>query len=90
MIRYRKKPIVVDAFQLEMDVDGNCIVPAWFHSRQSRSSSGKMTIETPEGLMIAKNGDWIIKGIEGEIYLCKESVFEKTYEEIDYEVVDVG
>jgi len=33
--------------------------------------------------MIANVGDWIIKGVEGEFYPCKPSIFEKTYEKVE-------
>lgn len=36
-------------------------------------------IETLEGLMHARPGDWIITGVEGEQYPCKPDIFEKTY-----------
>ena len=39
-------------------------------------------IKTLEGIMEAKVGDWIIQGVEGEIYPCKPSVFEKTYKKV--------
>jgi hypothetical protein len=37
-------------------------------------------INTLEGTMRAEVGDWIIEGIEGEHYPCKDSIFRKTYE----------
>ncbi|MGC4707573.1 hypothetical protein ACOY2N_12660 [Enterococcus faecium] len=37
-------------------------------------------IKTLEGVMVAKTGDYIIQGVEGEIYPCKPDIFEKTYE----------
>lgn len=40
------------------------------------------TIETLEGVMKANKGDWIIKGVKGEIYPCKPDVFEMTYKEV--------
>ena len=40
------------------------------------------TIETLEGVMKANKGDWIIKGVKGEIYPCKPDVFDMTYEEL--------
>jgi hypothetical protein len=43
----------------------------------------RMSIYTPEGVMVATPGDWIIKGLEGELYPCKDSVFQKKYEEAD-------
>lgn len=42
----------------------------------------RMEIETLEGTMIAHPGDYIIKGIQGEIYPCKPDIFEQTYEKV--------
>jgi hypothetical protein len=42
-----------------------------------------LLIPTLEGLMVAKEGDWVIKGIKGEIYPCKPDIFEATYEPVD-------
>ncbi len=39
-----------------------------------------MQIETLEGVMTARHGDWIITGVNGEQYPCKPDIFEKTYE----------
>lgn len=50
-------------------------------------SGEKATISTLEGDMIVCPGDWIIKGIEGEFYPCKDSIFQSTYEEV-LEVTD--
>ncbi len=41
------------------------------------------TVNTPEGPMAYKADDWLITGVEGEVYACKDSVFQKTYENID-------
>lgn len=43
----------------------------------------EMKIQTLEGEMTAKPGDWIIRGVNGELYPCKPDVFEKTYEPVD-------
>ncbi|ATP93536.1 MULTISPECIES: hypothetical protein [Bacillus] len=43
----------------------------------------EMDIETLEGTMKASPGDWIIKGVHGEIYPCKPDIFEKTYKPLD-------
>lgn len=40
-------------------------------------------IETLEGVMKADKGDWIIKGVKGELYPCKSDVFEMTYEKVE-------
>lgn len=40
-----------------------------------------LVIRTLEGEMIAQAGDWIIRGVAGEYYPCKNDIFERTYEE---------
>lgn len=45
-------------------------------------ATGLLLIATLEGVMQAKPGDWIIRGIEGEFYPCKPDIFEKTYERV--------
>ena len=42
----------------------------------------RLIIETLEGDMQAKRGDWIIKGVAGEVYPCKPEIFNATYEEV--------
>lgn len=44
-----------------------------------------MTIETLEGTMRGEPGDWLIIGVKGEQYFCKDDVFRKTYEPVDEE-----
>jgi len=44
---------------------------------------GSVFISTLEGTHEAKRGDWIIKGIKGELYPCKPDIFEATYEAVD-------
>lgn len=44
----------------------------------------KETIETREGMLVAHRGkDYIIRGVEGEIYPIAKTIFEKTYEVIE-------
>lgn len=42
--------------------------------------SGTLEIRTLEGTMTASEGDWIIRGVKGELYPCKPDIFEATYE----------
>ena len=53
---------------------------AIFEKTQQDVSSLK--IKTLEGLMNVSNGDYIIKGVQGEFYPCKPDIFNETYEEI--------
>jgi hypothetical protein len=39
-------------------------------------------VKTLEGIMTGKKGDYLIQGVEGEFYPCKETVFKKTYEKV--------
>jgi hypothetical protein len=45
----------------------------------------ELTVPTPEGDHIARHGDWIIKGVQGEFYPCKPDIFTLTYEEVPNE-----
>lgn len=45
-------------------------------------ATGFMLIATLEGVMQAKPGDWIIRGVQGEFYPCKSDIFEQTYEPV--------
>ena len=44
---------------------------------------GGIHIETLEGVMNASDGDWIIKGVQGEFYPCKPDIFAATYEAVE-------
>ena len=48
---------------------------------QAYQTEEELEIETLEGVMKADKGDWIIKGVKGELYPCKPDVFNLTYEE---------
>jgi hypothetical protein len=46
------------------------------------NSEEGLYITTLEGVMRADKGDWIIKGVKGELYPCKPDIFEMTYEQV--------
>ncbi len=90
-MKYRKKPVVIEAFRYGFDED-----PEWLNLNKhieyktvKESGNGWehvdrfMMIQTLEGAMRADIGDYIIKGIKGEIYPCKSDIFELTYEAIE-------
>jgi len=82
-MKYRKKPIVIEAFQYLPDEDNNFVKCSWFKGRSSEPPERFLIIETLEGNMIALPGDWIIKGIKGEQYPCKDSIFTESYEKVE-------
>lgn len=90
-MKYRKKPVVVEAFQLNAR---GLVGEDWFWDAVTNNDVithdfGKYhenpawcEIKTLEGTMIAHTGDYIIKGVNGELYPCKPDIFEQTYEVI--------
>jgi len=79
-MKYRKKPIVIDAIQYTGDNKHEIIN---FTEGQALTNTGYsyLTIPTLEGNNKADVGDWIIKGIKGEFYPCKPDIFTLTYEQ---------
>ena len=90
-MKFRKKPVVIEAFQLGIDN-----MPDWFTDAVAKNDiilHGQSTgfyhahgtnadIKTLEGWHHANYGDYVIQGIKGEIYPCKPDIFEKTYEAV--------
>lgn len=84
-IKVKKKPVEVEAFQLTEDMAKFCIPYSIICTHNNRRVLGigrEFKVETIEGVMNARVGDWIIKGIKGELYPCKSDIFEETYEEV--------
>lgn len=80
--KYRKKPVVIEAIQW----NGSNAFEIWndFEDIPIRlKEEGTLLISTLEGDHIASIGDYIIKGIKGELYPCKPDIFEETYEEVE-------
>lgn len=42
----------------------------------------KLRIATLEGVMTASIGDWVIRGVRNELYLCKPDTFAETYDHV--------
>lgn len=87
MGRYRKKPIIIEAFQYFSNMGTYTEkIPRWFIAACMSGivySDGDIDfIKTPDGFHTISDGDWIIREIEGELDLCKPDIFKATYEEI--------
>jgi hypothetical protein len=92
MPEFRKKPVVIAAHQWGVQNDAS--MPGWLRDAVvlqwpilGRNSAGlvirmgeQLHIGTLEGTMIADPGDWIIRGVKGELYPCKPDIFAATYE----------
>ena len=77
-----QKPIEIKAIQYNgnnhIEVANFCANSYFFHTEIDKSSK-TIYIESNKGTIIAKEGDYIIKGIKGEFYPCKSNIFELTY-----------
>lgn len=97
MSKFRKKPVVIEAVQLRWthwNEVCDFLGPIVSEENPARSVDGcsdtcgeqgpfiELTIPTLEGDHIARHGDWIIKGVQGEFYPCKPDIFEATYEPV--------
>lgn len=84
-MKFRKKPVVIDAEQLTEE-NGDRLAQwcggSW-HETHKPGYASSLYISTPEGRMQAKQGDWIIRGVNGEFYPCKPDIFAKTYEAVE-------
>ena len=90
-MKYRKKPVVIEAFQFYVDN-----MPDWFMDAVSNDEvilyncdhkrytidEAYCRIHTLEGWHWCNGGDYVIKGIKGELYPCKADIFKQTYEEV--------
>lgn len=92
---FRKRPIIVEAFQwfpsklavtsdwwqLALDTPHDQIGSVTEHGTFG-GDQAHLLIFTLEGVHRANAGDWIIRGVYGEIYPCKPEIFSFTYEPI--------
>lgn len=84
---WRKRPIEIEAIRWTGDnwptvheFVGDADVQ---QSPRAWGPEGTIEIATLEGVMRAQPGDWIIRGVQGELYPCKPDIFEATYERVN-------
>jgi hypothetical protein len=86
MPKFRKKPVVIEAIQWDGLVDAHVTIEDWVGDgiQANFTQPGvPIIIPTLEGDMKAHLGDWIIKGVKGEVYPCRDDTFKATYEPVD-------
>lgn len=91
-MKYRKKPVVVEAFLWTGDVD-QLDDPHWIVEAMGKrwgddgsvqfAPQGWLEIMTLDGFMVACRGDYVVRGVHGEIYPCTVDIFEATYESVE-------
>lgn len=87
-MKFRKKPVVIEARQFETnndDHDANlAALVTWINGSTGKETAHHdrtfLYISTLEGTHRADVGDWIIKGVKGEFYPCKPDIFAATYD----------
>lgn len=79
MIDYIKKPVKIQAAQWTGNNLGDISELFGDKKLDCNETSGEISIQTLEGTMVANIGDYIIKGIKGELYPCKPDIFKATY-----------
>lgn len=96
-MKYRKKPVEIEAVQFTEDMllerqpvaPGLTIVAKSWHPNGGVVHSYKAGVDTLEGFMEARVGDWIICGVKGEYYPCKPDIFAMTYEPAQPTIADL-
>ena len=89
MPKFRKKPVVLEAVQWDGTEAGwhKTVVP-FAKPQETFFCEGpgnlrEIEIKTLEGTMTASEGDWIIRGVKGELYPCKPDIFAATYDQVE-------
>jgi hypothetical protein len=82
MPQFRKKPVVIEAVRYGPYTMPSLEVNAFMAGAEWGVSEDGIIIKTLEGEMLASPGDWIIRGIKGEFYPCRDDIFRMTYEEV--------
>lgn len=87
MGKFRKKPVVIEAVQFTGEKMPLADVPQWLVDAMisrvvtTPEDEKVLAIKTLEGTMTANPSDWIIRGVKGELYPCRDDIFKITYDE---------
>lgn len=78
-MKFRKRPLEIEAIQWK---ERNSEEAKAFAGDYLLNKPNGFAVMTKEGVMAGKLNDWIIRGVEGEFYICDAQIFEKTYEPV--------
>lgn len=94
-MKFRKKPVVIEAVQFDYTDEGIAKLKEFCGNTIGNISKARHPTAKAEAEIgtledgvhltvkhIATEGDWIIKGVQGEFYACKPDIFKQTYEEV--------
>lgn len=83
-MKFRKKPVVVEAMQFTMGSKDRVFnFVSCNRNAAYKDGAPVLQIQTLEGVMTAEIGDWVIRGVKGEFYPCKPDIFAVTYESVE-------
>lgn len=91
MPKYRKLPVTIEAEKVNDLLYGfahdfsklpQWVIDAYDNMKINTITNDYFNVNTPEGTMMATKEDYLVKGIDGELYPCKIDIFEKTYERV--------
>jgi len=84
MAKFRKKPVVIEAVLWDgrMTTVEPLLAGSTTETVEQDLGDPALLIPTLEGTMRAEVGDWIIRGVKGELYPCKADIFAATYEPV--------
>lgn len=82
-MKFRKKPVVIEATQWFKHGDHEGVLSAPLQPIDGYVDGVNGWIQTLEGGHIVTPGDWIITGVKGEQYPCKDEIFFLTYEWVE-------
>ena len=78
-MKFRKRPCVVEANQF----DGSAACAERLGIGVCKATEVTFVIDTLEGRMLVREGDWVIRGIKNELYACRNDIFQQTYEAVE-------
>ena len=86
-MKYRKKPVVVEAVQFLATRESfdEILAMGLRNWKPGKMGTDTFIIETLEGDHLVRKDDYIIKGVQGEFYPCKPDIFEASYERVGEE-----
>lgn len=79
-MKYRKKPVEIQA--VRWTGENATEIESFIGSGNCTVFKDEVLIDTLEGQMVGSQGDWIIRGVQGEFYPCKPDIFAATYDEV--------
>lgn len=81
---FRKRPVVIEAvlWDGKLTTVEPLLTASSAPAVEQELGDPALFITTLEGIMRAEVGDWIIRGVKGELYPCKPDIFDATYEQV--------